>query len=207
MYPIKNAPGLTPREGFHTSAAIVGPGLIILCIVVVALLVWIVRIYNRLVLLRNRWRNAYSQIDVQLKRRHDLIPNLVETARGYMKHERDTLEAVIAARNAAVSANADAAAHPGQAGAIAAVVSAETLLTGSLRRFFGLVENYPDLKASAVMSRLMEEMTSTENRIAFARQAFNDAATQYNIARQSFPDNLLAGPFGFGPAEMFEFRE
>lgn len=182
-------------------------GIIILCIVVVALLAWIVRIYNRLVLLRNRWRNAYSQIDVQLKRRYDLIPNLVETARGYMKHERDTLEQVIAARNAAATANAAAAAQPGQSGAIAAVVSAEAMLTGNLRRFFGLVENYPDLKASAVMSRLMEEMTSTENRIAFARQAYNDAATQYNIARQSFPNNLLAGPFGFGLAELFEFHE
>lgn len=181
--------------------------IVILCVVIVVLLAWIVRIYNRLVLLRNRWLNAFSQIDVQLKRRHDLIPNLVETARGYMKHERDTLEAVIAARNAAASATALAAAHPQDARAIASLVSAETALSGNLRTFFGRVENYPDLKANELMSRLMEEMTSTENRIAFARQAYNDAVTLYNISRQSFPNNLLAGPFGFGPAGLFEFRD
>jgi LemA protein len=176
-------------------------------ILVVVLLVWIVRIYNRLVLLRNRWRNAFSQIDVQLKRRYDLIPNLVETAKGYMAHERQTLEAVIAARNAAATATSAAAARPDGPGAIAAVASAEAILTGNLHRMIGLVENYPTLKADQTMARLMEELASTENKVAFARQAYNDAVMSYNTDRQTFPNNLLAGPFGFGPADLFEIAD
>jgi len=183
------------------------PGILILMAVVVVLVVWIARIYNRLVLLRNRWRNAYAQIDVQLKRRYDLIPNLVETAKGYMAHERQTLEAVMAARNTAAAANATAAARPDDPGAIAAVVNAEAMLTGNLQRMIGLVENYPTLKADQTMSRLMEELASTENRVAFARQAYNDSVMIYNTSRQTFPNNLLAGPFGFGQAELFEIGD
>jgi LemA protein len=167
------------------------------------ILLWAVGGYNRLVTLRNRYKNAFAQIDVQLKRRYDLIPNLVETAKGYIKHERGTLEAVIAARNAASAASVRAAQAPGDATAMKALSGAETALTGTLGRMFALAEAYPDLKANTTMMSLMEELTSTENKVAFARQAYNDSVMSYNTSRESFPTNLLAGPFNFGPAELF----
>jgi LemA protein len=181
--------------------------LIILVVVLVVpiffVLMWIVSSYNRLVALRNRYKNAYSQIDVQLKRRYDLIPNLVETAKGYIKHERGTLEAVIAARNAASAANVRAAQNPGDAAAMKELSGAETALTGTLGRLFALSEAYPDLKANTTMLSLMEELTSTENKVAFARQAYNDSVMAYNTQRETFPTNMIAGPFNFGPAESF----
>lgn len=158
--------------------------------------------YNGLVTLRNRYKNAYSQIDVQLQRRYDLIPNLVETAKGYMKHERETLEAVIAARNTAISANSQAAQNPGDPQAMQQLGNAEATLTGALGRLMVVSEAYPDLKADQTMSRLMEELTSTENKVAFARQAFNDAVTLYNTKREVFPSNLIATSFNFTPAEL-----
>ncbi len=167
----------------------------------------LIRIYNQLVALKNRFKNAFAQIDVQLKRRYDLIPNLVETAKGYLKHERETLEAVIQARNQAVSATQAAAANPGQAAAMAGLAGAEGLLGGALGRLFALVENYPDLKANQNMMQLSEELTSTENKVAFARQAFNDAVMTYNTYRESFPQTILAGMFGFGPAVLLEFAD
>jgi LemA protein len=173
-------------------------------VVVLVVGVLAVTIYNRLVSLRNRYRNSYSQIDVQLKRRYDLIPNLVETAKGYLQHERNTLEAVIAARNSAAAAGARAAANPGDASVMKALGAAETVLTGTLGRLLAVAEAYPDLKANQTMTRLMEELTSTENKVAFARQAYNDAVMEYNTARESFPNTLIAGPFQFAPAELFE---
>lgn len=160
--------------------------------------------YNRLVTLRNRFKNAWAQIDVQLKRRYDLIPNLVETAKAYLKHERSTLEAVIAARNAAASANTRVAADPTNPEAMKALVAAEGTLAGTLGRLFALAEAYPDLKANQTMAQLMEELTSTENKVAFARQAYNDSVMAYNTQREVFPSNLVAGLFNFGPAELFE---
>lgn len=164
-------------------------------------------IYNRLVRLRNRFKNAFSQIDVQLKRRHDLIPNLVETAKGYLKHERETLEAVIQARNQAASAGEKAAGKPEDGGAIRELAGAETALSGAMSRFFALMESYPDLKANQNMMQLTEELTATENKVAFARQGFNDAVMAYNTARESFPAVLLAAPMGFQPAELFEIAD
>ncbi|MBW4470257.1 MAG: LemA family protein [Stenomitos rutilans HA7619-LM2] len=160
--------------------------------------------YNGLVTLRNRYKNAYSQIDVQLQRRYDLIPNLVETAKGYMKHERETLEAVIAARNAALSASSRAASNPGDPGAMQQLGNAEGALTGALGRLMVLSEAYPDLKADQTMTRVMEELSSTENKVAFARQAFNDAVTLYNTKREVFPSNLVANGFNFTAAELLE---
>ena len=171
------------------------------------LLVFVVGMYNRLVALRNRFKNAFSQIDVQLKRRYDLIPNLVETAKGYLQHERNTLEAVIAARNAASAASTRAAQSPGDPNAIKQLAGAEAALTGTLGRFFALAEAYPDLKANQTMSRLMEELTSTENKVSFARQSYNDSVMAYNTARESFPTNFIAGPFNFGPAQLFEIEK
>jgi LemA protein len=164
---------------------------------------FVIAAYNRLVALRNRFRNAYAQIDVQLKRRYDLIPNLVETARGYIKHERETLEAVIQARNAAASASARAALNPGDPASVKALTGAENVLTGTLGRLFALSEAYPDLKANQTMASLMEELTSTENKVAFSRQAYNDSVMGYNTKRESFPTNIIAGMFNFGPAELF----
>ncbi len=178
-------------------------GVLLLVVPVFFVLMWIVSSYNRLVALRNRFKNAFAQIDVQLKRRYDLIPNLVETAKGYIKHERGTLEAVIAARNAASAANVKAAQTPGDAAAMKELSGAETALTGTLGRLFALAEAYPDLKANTTMMSLMEELTSTENKVAFARQAYNDAVMTYNTQRESFPSNMIAGPFNFGPAELF----
>jgi LemA protein len=160
--------------------------------------------YNGLVTLRNRYKNAYSQIDVQLQRRYDLIPNLVETAKGYMKHERETLEAVITARNAALSANSRAARNPGDPSAMQQLGDAEGALTGALGRLMVLSEAYPDLKADQTMTRVMEELSSTENKVAFARQAFNDAVTLYNTKREVFPSNLVANGFNFTAAELLE---
>jgi LemA protein len=165
-----------------------------------------VGMYNRLVALRERFRNAFAQIDVQLKRRYDLIPNLVETAKGYMAHERETLEAVIHARNQAVSAERVAAANPGSPSAMAGLQGAEQLLGGLLTQFFALAENYPDLKASTNMLGLQEELSSTENRIAFARQAYNDSVMQYNQTRASVPTNLVATAFRFDAADFFELE-
>ena len=176
---------------------------IIVLVLLAALVFALVSLYNRLVSLRNRYRNAFGQIDVQLKRRHDLIPNLVETARAYMAHERDTLEAVIAARNTASSAEARAAAKPGDAAAMGGLIGAEQALGGALTRFFALAEAYPDLKANQNMMQLNEELASTENRIAFARQAYNDSVMHYNTARESFPANLVADTFGFDEAPLF----
>ena len=179
--------------------------LVLVAIVVPAffILMWVVGGYNRLVMLRNRYKNAYSQIDVQLKRRYDLIPNLVETAKGYIKHERGTLEAVVAARNAASAANLRAAQSPGDTGAMRELSGAEGALAGTLGRLFAVAEAYPDLKANTTMMSLMEELTSTENKVAFARQAYNDAVMGYNTVRETFPTNMIAGPFSFGPAEAF----
>jgi len=170
----------------------------------VLLVVWVVGIYNRLVALRNRFKNAFAQIDVQLKRRYDLIPNLVEVAKGYMKHERETLEAVIRARNEAASAESKAAADPGNAGAVRGLAGAEATLSGTLGRLFALAEAYPDLKANQNMMQLQEELASTENKVAFARQAYNDAVMSYNTATEVFPGVLIARNFKFEPAQLFE---
>jgi LemA protein len=164
----------------------------------------LVGIYNGLVRARNLFRNAYAQIDVQLKRRHDLIPNLVETAKGYMAHERETLEAVIAARNHAESLRGAAAVDPGDAAAVGKLAQAEGQLGGVMGRLFAVAEAYPDLKANANMMQLSEELTSTENKVSFARQAYNDAVTDYNNKRETFPTNIVAGFFSFGEASLFE---
>ncbi len=181
--------------------------LLILVIVLVALALvaalLVVGIYNKLVALRNRFKNAYAQIDVQLKRRYDLIPNLVETAKGYLKHERGTLEAVIAARNAASSANTGAAANPGDPAAMQQLVRSEGALTGALGRLFAISEAYPDLKANTTMLSLMEELTSTENKVSFARQAYNDSVMAYNTQREVFPSNVIAPMFHFAAADLF----
>lgn len=160
--------------------------------------------YNKLVTYRNRYQNAYSQIDVQLRRRYDLIPNLVETVKGYLQHERETLEAVITARNSALSASRKAAQTPGDPRAMQQLSMAEAALTGSLGQLLVLSEAYPDLKANQNMAQLMEELSSTENRIAFARQAYNDAVTLYNTKREVFPSNIIAGGFNFQSAELLE---
>ena len=182
------------------------PLLIFLGVVVVLVIIvvgFIVGVYNKLVTMRNRYKNAYAQIDVQLKRRYDLIPNLVETAKGYIKHERETLEAVTAARNIAYAASKVAAANPGDSSAIKNLSSAETGLGGTLSRLMMVSEQYPDLKANQNMMQLTEELTSTENKISFARQAYNDSVMIYNTDREVFPSNLIAGMFNFGAAELF----
>ena len=175
--------------------------------VIVVLAFWAVSIYNRLVQLRNRFKNAFAQIDVQLKRRYDLIPNLVETAKGYIKHERETLEAVIKARNQAVTAANAAGANPGNPAAMQGLSQAEGALTGMLGRLFALSEAYPDLKANQNMLAIQEELSSTENKVAFARQAFNDSVMEYNTKRESFPDTIFAGMFGFSAAELLQAIE
>jgi LemA protein len=175
--------------------------------VLVVVVFWAIAIYNGLVALRNRFKNAFAQIDVQLKRRYDLIPNLVEIAKGYMKHERETLEAVIKARNQAAAAAGAAAANPGNPAAMAQLGAAEGALGGVLGRLFALAEAYPDLKANQNMLALQEELTSTENKVAFARQAFNDAVMAYNTRRETFPDIVFAGALGFGPADLLQATE
>jgi LemA protein len=182
------------------------PLLIFLGVLVLLILVvgsFVVDVYNKLVTMRNRYKNAYAQIDVQLKRRYDLIPNLVETAKGYIKHERETLEAVTAARNIAYAASKAAAANPGDASAMKNLTAAETGLGGTLSRLMMVSEQYPDLKANQNMMQLTEELTSTENKISFARQAYNDSVMIYNTDREVFPSNLIAGMFNFGAAELF----
>ncbi len=176
----------------------------IIVVALVALVGWVVGLYNGLVVLKNRFKNAFAQIDVQLRRRYDLIPNLVETAKGYLKHERETLTAVIEARNQAAGAAKALAAAPGDPSAVKAFASAESGLAGLLSRLMVVVERYPELKADAQMSRVMEELSSTENRIAFARQAYNDAVTEYNTKRELFPTSIVAGIFNFDPAALLE---
>ncbi len=176
----------------------------VLLALIVVLVLFLIGIYNRLVAARNAYKNAFSQIDVQLTRRYDLIPNLVEIAKGYIKHERETLEAVIRARNAAVTGLRAAAAAPGDPAALQQLAGAENALTGALGRLFALAEAYPDLKANQTMMQLSEELTTTENKVAFARQAFNDAVMSYNTTREVFPSNLVANAFGFGPAQLLE---
>ncbi|BAY24063.1 LemA family protein [Calothrix sp. NIES-2100] len=180
-------------------------GLLIFLVAVVATVVLVITSsYNDLVKFRNRYKNAYAQIDVQLQRRYDLIPNLVETAKGYMKHERETLEAVIAARNSAVNASSRAVQNPGDPQAMQQLGNAEAALSGALSRLMVLSEAYPELKADSAMTQVMEELSSTENRIAFARQAFNDAVTLYNTKSESFPSNLIARSFNFTNAQLLQ---
>ena len=171
------------------------------------LVMWVVGIYNKLVDLRNRFKNAFAQIDVQLKRRYDLIPNLVEVAKGYMKHESTTLEAVIKARNIALAASQTAAANPADANAMKGLLSAEAGLGGALSRLMVVSEQYPDLKANQNMLQLTEELTSTENKVSFARQAYNDSVMTYNTSRETFPAVIFAGMFGFLPAELFKIED
>jgi LemA protein len=175
--------------------------------ILVGLVLYAISIYNRLVAGRNRYKNAFAQIDVQLTRRHDLIPNLVETAKGYMAHERETLEAVINARNTAVSGLKDAAADPTDPEAMQRLAKAEQGLSGALGRLFALAEAYPDLKANENMMQLSEELTTTENKVAFSRQAYNDSVMDYNTLRESFPNNFFAGWFSFRAAELLEIED
>ncbi len=179
---------------------------LVVLVLFVALLAYFVSIYNKLVNLRNRFKNAFAQIDVQLQRRYDLIPNLVEIAKGYIKHERETLEAVIQARNQAMAAMKQMEADPGEPVATQALIGAEGMLTGALGRLFALAEAYPDLKANETMIQLSEQLTSTENKVAFARQAFNDAVMHYNNDRESFPDMIIANNFGFKAAALLELE-
>jgi LemA protein len=182
--------------------------LVVMLVVGFVAVLWGVGIYNQLVTLKNRFQNAFSQIEIQLKRRYDLIPNLVETAKGYMAHERGTLEAVISARNKAVGGLERAAANPGDPAAMQALASAEQGLGGALGRLFAVAEAYPDLKANQNMLQLSEEITSTENKVAFARQAYNDAVMAYNTYKQTFPPVLIAGIVGHGQnAELLEFED
>lgn len=180
--------------------------LLIILGVLAAIAVWVVGMYNNLVNLRNRVRNSFSQIDVQLTRRYDLIPNLIETVKGYMAHERETLEAVVNARNAAVSGLKAAAADPSNAEAMKTLAGAEAALGGTLGRLFALAEAYPDLKANENMIKLQEELTSTENKVAFSRQAFNDSVMTYNNATENFPSNIVANNFSFDAAEFLEIE-
>jgi len=181
--------------------------LLVLVAVLVVVVLWAVGVYNGLIGARNAYKNSFAQIDVQLQRRYDLIPNLVETAKGYIKHERETLEAVIAARGAAQAGLKAASANPGDPTAMAALAGAEGQLTGALGRLFAVVEAYPDLKANQNMMQLSEELTSTENKVAFARQAYNDAVMTYNNDRETFPSSIAAGMFGFQPAQPLDIAK
>ena len=176
-------------------------------LVFVGFAMWVMGVYNSLVKLRNRFENAFSQIDVQLKRRFDLIPNLVNVVKGYMAHEKETLEAVIQARSAAMNAASAAAENPGDAVSMGNLSNADSQLNGALGRLMMIAESYPDLKANENMLALQEELTSTENKVSFARQSYNDAVTNYNTQRELFPSNTIAGMFNFGPAELYEVEE
>lgn len=178
-------------------------GLTVLLVIIVVFILYVVVIFNSLVSLLNRVKNAFSQINVQLQRRHELIPNLVETAKAYMSHEKETLTAVIEARNQAKAATEAAAAHPENASAIKQLMKAETALTGSLGQFFALSENYPEIKADQTISELMEELTSTENKVSFSRQAYNDAVMNYNTYREQFPNFIVANTTNFKAATSF----
>jgi LemA protein len=191
--------------GAKMSALLIGAGVIVLFGLIVVMMV--IGIYNKLVRLRNQFKNAYSQIDVQLNRRYDLIPNLLESVKGYMKHERETLEAVIEARNQAAKISVDLSKHPGDAADMKKLMAAEGALTQSLGKLFALSESYPDLKADGNFKQLMEELTSTENKVGFARQAYNDAVMMFNTAIEEFPSNIIAGMFNFTQAEFFEVEE
>ena len=181
---------------------------IVITVIAVVIFFYIVSIYNKLVTLKNRYENGFSQIEVQLKRRYDLIPNLVETAKGYLSHERETLENVVSARNTALSGLKAASANPGDAAAIQELSTAEGALGSALGKLNVVVEAYPDLKANDTMNQLMEELTSTENKVAFARQGFNDFVTEYNSFRQSFPPVFFAGMFGHpSDAKLLEFED
>lgn len=181
-------------------------GFLIFLAIIAAFVIWAISIYNRLINERNRVRNAFAQIDVQLTRRYDLIPNLIEAVKGYMKHERETLEGVIKARNAAASALEAAKADPANAAAIQELGASEGALGAVLGRLFALSEAYPDLKANENMLHFQEELTSTENKVAFARQAFNDAVLNYNNTAENFPNNIIAGTFGFELASFLEIE-
>jgi len=182
-------------------------GFVIFLVVVILIVLYFVAIYNGLVTSRNGYKNAFAQIDVQLTRRHDLIPNLIETAKGYLAHERDTLEAVVQARNAAVNGLAGAKAKPGDPTAMQQLAGSENVLTQTLGRLFALQESYPDLKANQTMMQLSEELTSTENRVAFARQAYNDSVMNYNNKREVFPASFVANSFGFVAAELLKIDD
>ena len=178
-----------------------------LLVPVILVVLWAMGVYNKLITLRNRYENAFSQIDVQLKRRHDLIPNLVNIAKGYMGHEKDTLEAVVNARSQAMSATSAAAANPGDEAAMNNLAAAEGNLNGALGRLMMISEAYPDLKANENMLALQEELTTTENKVSFARQSYNDSVTAYNTASELFPASVIANNFGFKPARLFEVEE
>jgi len=180
---------------------------IVIGVVLLLLILWIIAAYNKLIVGRNRVKNAFAQIDVQLNRRYDLIPNLVETAKGYMKHERETLEAVTEARNQAAAAAKAVGGDPTNAGAMQALSGAEGSLLGALGKLNVSMEAYPDLKASANMLQVQEELTTTENKVAFSRQAYNDAVMQFNVQRESFPDSIIANMFNFNEAQMFEVKD
>ena len=184
---------------------LIGGGVLLFILFMIAM--WVMGVYNKLVTLQNRYENAFSQIDVQLKRRHDLIPNLVNVAKGYMEHEKETLEAVIQARNQAISATRNAAQKPGDEAAMQELGNAESQLNGALGRLLMIAESYPDLKANENMMVLQEELTSTENKVSFARQGYNDSVTTYNTTREQFPANMIAGSFGFHHARLFEIEE
>ena len=200
------ASGIDERGGGGLMFSGLSGVLVVVGLVVLLVLLWIAVAYNRLVALRNQYRSAYSQIDVQLKRRHDLIPNLVETAKGYLAHERETLEAVVQARGAAVTASRAAAANPGNASLMAGLAAAEMQLNGALGRLFAVAEAYPDLKANQNMLQLQQELSATEGQIALARQVFNEAIQRYNTTVESFPTLLVAEALGFSPAQFFELE-